>query len=48
MTDKDDEVVIRPCVTAIKKGNYDFAFMRYKSSILSLQESLVGNYAKVK
>lgn len=42
------EIVIRPCVDAIKVGNYDFAFKRYKSSILSLQAELIDNYCKVK
>ena len=30
--------VVRPCVEAIKKGDYEFAYNRYKSSILMLEE----------
>ncbi|MBR3162150.1 MAG: hypothetical protein IKF19_05410 [Bacilli bacterium] len=32
------ENVIIACVNAIKKGNYDFAYNRYKNSILTLEE----------
>lgn len=32
------ENVINVCVTEIKNGNYDFAYNRYKNSILSLEE----------
>lgn len=31
--------VIEPCVHAIKSGDYDFAYNRYRSSILSLEET---------
>ena len=31
--------VIAPCVAAIKSGNYDFAYKRYKDSILELEET---------
>ena len=30
--------VVNACVNAIKQGDYDFAYTRYKSSILSLEE----------
>lgn len=30
--------VIAPCVDAIKRGDYDFAYKRYKSSVLILEE----------
>ena len=30
--------IVRACVTAIKKGDYEFAYKRYKSSILALEE----------
>ena len=30
--------VVKPCVDAIKAGNYQFAYERYKSSILILEE----------
>lgn len=30
--------VIKPCVDAIKSGNYIFAYSRYKSSVLALEE----------
>lgn len=32
------ENVVSTCVDAIKKGNYDFAYNRYKSTILTLEE----------
>ena len=32
------EYVVSACVNAIKTGNYDFAYNRYKSSILTLEE----------
>jgi len=32
------EHVVNACVKAIKAGNYDFAYDRYKSSILSLED----------
>ncbi|MBP3460781.1 MAG: hypothetical protein J6K21_00010 [Bacilli bacterium] len=32
------ENVVSACVDAIKKGDYDFAYNRYKSSILTLEE----------
>ena len=32
------ENVVSACVTAIKNGDYDFAYNRYKSSILTLEE----------
>lgn len=30
--------IVSACVTAIKKGDYEFAYKRYKSSILALEE----------
>ena len=30
--------VIKACVEAIKKGDYEFAYNRYKNSILTLEE----------
>lgn len=38
----DDNYVIKTCVDAIKKGDYDFAYNRYKSSILTLE----GEFAR--
>lgn len=35
------EHIVFECVNSIKKGNYDFAYSRYKSSILSLEEKYV-------
>ena len=32
------ENIVSACVNAIKKGDYDFAYDRYKSSILTLEE----------
>ena len=32
--------VVNVCVNAIKKGDYDFAYNRYKSSILALEEEV--------
>ncbi len=32
------ESVIQPCVIAIKEGNYEFAYDRYKNSVLALEE----------
>ncbi len=31
--------IVDVCVSAIEKGNYEFAYNRYKSSILSLEET---------
>lgn len=44
--------VVKACVEAIKKGDYEFAYNRYKSSILTLEEEfarpkLTENLAKV-
>jgi len=33
--------IIQSCVNAIKKGNYDFAYQKYKTSILVLEEQFV-------
>jgi hypothetical protein len=46
------ESVVSACVNAIKKEDYDFAYSRYKSSILSLEEKfarpkLMNNISKV-
>lgn len=32
------ENIVNACVTAIKKGDYDFAYNRYKNSVLILEE----------
>lgn len=32
------ENVVSECVTAIKKGDYDFAYNKYKNSVLTLEE----------
>jgi hypothetical protein len=47
------ENVILVCVEAIKQGNYDFAYKRYRNSILVLEKTFVGKcfapeYIKVK
>lgn len=44
--------VVEECVNAIKRGNYEFAYSRYKSSILSLEEKfarpkLMNNISKI-
>lgn len=35
------ENVVRACVDAIERGDYEFAYNRYKNSILSLEETFV-------
>lgn len=44
--------VVQACVTAIKKGDFDFAYNRYKSSILVLEEEfgrpMLTNKLKIK
>lgn len=35
------EHIVNPCVIAIKQGNYEFAYNRYKNSILALEEQFV-------
>ena len=30
--------IVEPCVKAIENGDYDFAYNRYKSSVLALNE----------
>jgi len=30
--------IIKPCVSAIKNGDYDFAYDRYKSSVVALED----------
>ena len=35
------ENVVSVCVTSIKNGNYDFAYRRYKRSVLDLEEQFV-------
>ena len=44
-TENDNEIfnfiyenVVSECVTAIKKGDYDFAYNKYKNSVLTLEE----------
>jgi hypothetical protein len=33
--------VVKTCVDAIKKGDYDFAYNRYKSSVLALENQFI-------
>lgn len=40
--------VVEPCVEAIKKGDYDFAYKRYRSSILSLEENFARKELKAR
>ena len=35
------EYVVKPCVNAIKKKNYEFAYSRYKNSVLALEEQFI-------
>lgn len=35
------EYVVKPCVTAIKQKNYEFAYSRYKNSVLALEEQFI-------
>ena len=37
------EYVVQPCVLAIKLGNYEFAYNRYKESVLLLEEQFINN-----
>lgn len=37
------ENVVSPCTTAIQNGNYDFAYNRYKNSVIVLEEEFVKN-----
>lgn len=37
------ENVIRVCVNAIKHGDFEFAYNRYKNSILSLEEEFINH-----
>ena len=32
------ENIVQPCVIAIQEGNYEFAYMRYKNSVILLEE----------
>lgn len=34
--------VVNPCVNAIKQKNYEFAYTRYKNSILALEEKFIS------
>ena len=40
------ENVVIACVNAIKKGDYEFAYERYKSSILALEEQFARKKKK--
>lgn len=35
------EYVVKPCVNAIKQKNYEFAYSRYKNSVLALEEQFI-------
>lgn len=35
------EKIVAPCVNAIKQGNYEFAYSRYKNSVILLEEEFV-------
>ena len=36
------EQVVQPCVVAIQNKNYEFAYNRYKSSVLALEEQFIN------
>lgn len=36
------EQVVQPCVVAIQNKNYEFAYNRYKSSALALEEQFIN------
>lgn len=36
--------IVCPCVTAIKQGNYEFAYNRYKNSVLTLETEFISNH----
>lgn len=36
------ENVVQPCVLAIQQGNYEFAYNRYKDSVLVLEEQFIN------
>lgn len=40
--------IVEPCVAAIKRGDYNFAFNRYRNSVLALEAEFVNNFAKKK
>lgn len=42
------EHIINPCVIAIQKGDYEFAYNRYKNSVLSLEQQFLSEKAKIK
>lgn len=36
------EHVVQPCVVAIQNNDYEFAYNRYKSSVLALEEQFIN------
>ena len=40
------EYVVCPCVIAIQQENYEFAYNRYKNSVLALEEQFVKSLPK--
>ena len=42
------DTVVDTCVSAIENGNYNFAYNRYKESILNLENAYLKNKTKVK
>ena len=36
------EQVVQPCAVAIQNKNYEFAYNRYKSSVLALEEQFIN------
>ena len=38
------ERIVQPCVASIKKGNYAFAYKRYKNSVLILEEQFLNSF----
>lgn len=35
------ETIVKECVIAIKEGDYDFAYTRYKNSVLALENEFI-------
>lgn len=40
------DYIVKPCVAAIKSGDYDFAYNRYKSSVIVLEEEFTKTVLK--
>ncbi len=40
------DTIVDACVTAIENGDYEFAYRRYKDSILSLKQNFIDNNIK--